>query len=491
MTQTIIDLNSINLGADSAEDDIKIGLQQYFVKTQEFQEISGGKKSIVIGNRGSGKSAIFKYLASQIRASGDICIELSPDDYSYSILSDILKQEGRGNWGKQSSYSISWQYLLYNIIFLEISNKDKLIVSNAKKNIHNYVRDNLKNIKADILTMFVGYLKQIEGLKFGEYGVSFKKTELAKVYDLQDQRALEPDLKRICEKTKIYVLVDELDKGWDNSEDARYFVSGLLQAAQKLNEIHVNLRILVSIRQELFENLPQIYDDAQKLRGKMARISWNESSLLDFISERIRHNVKGASSIKDNYGLWELLFDSQLEYRKANSFNYIIDRTQLRPREFLQLVRTCVETGAKLGLSKINYDSIAQALSQYSEDKARDLASEYRFQYPGLLEIFEQFRGLKYSLEKSSVEDIIIGILIGERKLKNATWIDGLDTIDIIRVLWEIGFLKCWVVGGLKTGRKTGSSYVGYYEHPSVILENITRFQIHPAFWHYYNLKEK
>jgi ABC-type cobalamin/Fe3+-siderophores transport system ATPase subunit len=81
MRHSELNLKSINLGADSAEDDIKIGLEQYFIKTPEFQEISAGSKSIIIGNRGSGKSAIFKYMAKQSRTKGDICIELSPDEF--------------------------------------------------------------------------------------------------------------------------------------------------------------------------------------------------------------------------------------------------------------------------------------------------------------------------------------------------------------------------------------------------------------------------
>ena len=342
-----------------------------------------------------------------------------------------------------------------------------------------------------MLTMFVGYLKKIEGLKIGDYGVSLKKHELAKVYELQDQRSLEPDLKRICEKINISIFIDELDKGWDNSEDARYFVSGLLQAAQRMNEIHKNLHVYVSIRQELFENIPQIYDDAQKLRGKMVKVVWNNDTLLKFITERLRQNIPSFVRHASDQDIWDNVFDAQLEYRNTNSYNYLIDRTQLRPREFLQLVRSCIEIAVKNTKSKVNYEIITQALAKYSEDKARDLASEYRFQYPGLLEIFEQFRGRKYSLEKSEIEEIIYGIIVGEKKIDIAKWAHELDILDLVKILWEIGFLKCWVVGGLKSGRKSGSSYLGHYQHSSVILENIGRFQIHPAFWHYYNLKEK
>jgi len=82
-------------------------------------------------------------------------------------------------------------------------------------------------------------------------------------------------------------------------------------------------------------------------------------------------------------------------------------------------------------------------------------------------------------------------IIIGDRKINEAEWAHSLQINDLIKILWEIGFIKCWVVGGLKTGRKSGSSYLGHYEHSSIILDNIGRFQVHPAFWHYYNLKEK
>jgi len=37
------------------------------------------------------------------------------------------------------------------------------------------------------------------------------------------------------DKAPILILVDELDKGWDSSEDAMAFVSGLFQAAIALN----------------------------------------------------------------------------------------------------------------------------------------------------------------------------------------------------------------------------------------------------------------
>ena len=69
------------------------------------------------------------------------------------------------------------------------------------------------------------------------------------------------------------VLVDELDRGWDSSEDARAFVSGLFQACVSMNEVRPNLRVYVSLRQELYDDIPALYEDAQKYRDLLETIS--------------------------------------------------------------------------------------------------------------------------------------------------------------------------------------------------------------------------
>lgn len=167
-----------------------------------------------------------------------------------------------------------------------------------------------------------------------------------------------------------------------------------------------------------------------------------------------------------------------------------MDRTQLRPREFLQLVRECLKRVGK-EYRPVNYDDISHAVVEYSEYKAKDLASEYRFQYPGLLKIFNTFRGRKYNIEKDDLDFHLLEICDGDVPVPEAEWAKEKEYFELKRILWEIGFLKAWVIGGLKAGRKAGSSYLGHYELSTLNLDTITRFQIHPAFWAYLGLKEK
>lgn len=484
-----IDITRLQLGSDSAEKDIQIGLLDYFYHNTAYNKILNEQKTIIVGNRGVGKSAIFKYIASEEEKKGTIVLELSPEEYSYEILSSILKKESEGSWGKQSSYSISWQYLLYNLIFKALANKNKGLVIGSSKKIYSYVRDNLKSSEINPIGKLISYLQKFEGVKVGQYEVSINRTkELQALYALEEIKDLIPDLIEVLKKTKVKILIDELDKGWDNSEDSRFFVAGLFQATQKMNLISKNLRVYVSIRQELFDNIPQIYDDAQKIREDIAIIKWDENELKEFIGLRILNSFPETKDLSHDER-WNLVFSEVINYRNTKSYNYIIDRTQLRPRELLQFCKLCIENHHTHEL--LNYSTISKAEIDYSEQKIKDLASEYRFQYPNLLDIFETFRGKKYTLDSDDLDFLLLSITEGEISVGKATWVFDSDYLEVKKILWQIGFLKAWIKGGVKSVRRSGSSYLGYYEISKINFDIITKFQVHSAFRTYLGLKEK
>ena len=56
-------LSEIDFGALAAERDS--ALRTYFVESDSFMRLRDGHRAVVLGNRGSGKSAIFKMIADQ------------------------------------------------------------------------------------------------------------------------------------------------------------------------------------------------------------------------------------------------------------------------------------------------------------------------------------------------------------------------------------------------------------------------------------------
>ena len=482
----VLDIRLLNLGSDSAERDIAVGLSEYFYQNSTYHKFFNSHKTILVGNRGSGKSAIFKYMAALEARKGNLVIELSPEEYSYELLSQYLRSEREGSWGKQSAYSVAWQYLLYNLIFKKIVEEKRGLLLGSQKDIYTYVRDNLDNQDLNSIGILFSYLKRLERIKLDSQESFQKSRELQALYSLEEIKDLLDSLKKILKKTRIKIFVDELDKGWDNSEDAKYFLAGLFQAAQKLNLISQNLCVYISIRQELFDNIPQIYEDAQKIREDVEVIRWGKNELVELISLRIAHcfpELQKQSALKR----WNSIFASYLSVKDESSVDYIIDRTQFRPRELLQFCKLCIEFFSKG--KRIEEATIFAAEEVFSEQKIKDLASEYRFKYPHLLDLFEVFRGRKSHLEKQELEYLLLATVCGELDVDRATnWVLDMDYLELKKLLWHIGFLKAKVPK--QTGQSASrNSYFGHYELPTINLENVEYFCVHPAFRYFLSLK--
>ena len=308
---------AIDFGAPSAERDIERGLEEYFVESEAYNRVRSGAKRIVVGNRGIGKSAIFQVLARRERDEGSYVIELSPEDYSYELLSQTMASEHSGSWAKLGAYAVAWKYLIYVLIMKEVSRRKVHLKKGEASRIYKYIRDHHANDNASKLSALVSYLKRMEGLKIGKYEASVKTRELEKLYKLEEIHHLLPGLQEIASQRRIIVLVDELDRGWDSSEDAQAFlrpVPGLpvrqLPARQPAG---VHLAAAGAVRRR-----PALYEDAQKYRDLIENIHWTETSLLKLMANRIRHALPALAGY-DDQECWNCLFTAPPGQRRARS----------------------------------------------------------------------------------------------------------------------------------------------------------------------------
>lgn len=270
-------LSTLTLGAPAAERDITQGLADYFVESEAFRRVTEGQKRIVLGNRGTGKSAIFNVLAERRRKAKDAVIELAPEDYSYEMLSTILAAESEGSWAKHGAYAVAWKYLIYVLVMKAVVGDATRMKKGPAGRIQRYLRDKHGADHGSKISMLIGYLKRMEGVKLGPVEASIKTRQLDQMYKLDEITPLLDDLVEALKGRPVIVLVDELDRGWDASEDAKAFVAGLFQACAKLNELSPQLRVYMSLRQELYDSIPSLYEDAQKARDMIEVIAWDEA----------------------------------------------------------------------------------------------------------------------------------------------------------------------------------------------------------------------
>jgi hypothetical protein len=487
-----ISLDKIRFGVPAAERDND--LIACFVTSDTYSNMLSGRTTIILGNRGSGKSALFRKLAEDEKAEGNVVVQLAPEEYSYELLSQTMRKEAEGSWAKQGAYASSWKYLIIVTVMKELTKKGKHFKRGPEANIYNYLRDNYENVGKNPIATLMSYLKRMEGIKVGKYEAGIKARELRRLYSLEEIAPYLQDIDEITRNRKVFVLVDELDKGWDASEDAISFVAGLFQASISLNSHLQNTRILLSLRKELYDNIPALYEDAQKVRDIIEYIEWDELKLLELIARRISHQFPETSDFDFNER-WNRVFQETLEYRQTKSFNYIVDRTLYRPREIIQFCNDIAENarGQKSEFKfPFDYKQVAEAEYSYSESRLKDICSEYRFQYPGLQSIMETFRGKSYNFTRDELEEHFLSIICVDIPISvdAKKWLETLEPEKLIEIFWTVGFLRAQAVGGVKARRRSGSTYLGSHQISSLNLGNIHRFHIHPMFRAFLGLKE-
>jgi len=476
-------LSMVDFGAPAAERDIERGLEEYFVESEAYNRIKSGAKRILIGGRGIGKSAIFQMLARRERDAGSFVIELTPEDYSYELLTQTMASQSGGSWAKYGAYAAAWKYLIYVLIMKEVAARRVALPKGTGGEIYRYIRDNHVNHEASRLAALVSYLKRMEGIKvgIGPYEASMRTRELEKLYKLEEIHHLLPALRQVAASRRMIVLVDELDRGWDSSEDARAFVAGLFQACMSVNSVHPNLRVYMSLRQELYEEIPELYDDAQKYRDLIENVRWSSGSLLTLVANRIRHSIP-ALARQDDQACWGVLFGAAGE-----SFPYMIDRTLYRPREIIQFCVHALEhardSQAPVPLATA---ALREAEDAYSSERARDIAAEYRFQYPGLLSVLEAFRGRGSVLTRDDLDLACLELITGEVPTRGALpWLEECTPESLTEILWSTGFLRAEIPKSAASGSARAAGFLGPHQGPHHMVHAARRFQIHPMFWAY------
>jgi hypothetical protein len=469
--------HAMNFGALAAERE-RDHLSEFFVTSPAYDRLQSGGKIIVLGNRGAGKTALLSMLADDATHDGHVVVELAPEDFAYELLGESLATESSGSWSKQGAYAAAWKHLLYVLAMKEVLKTKPGLKTGAAKRVYSYLRDHHANVDRNPIGALISYLKRLDGVKLGKMEASLKARELQRLYRLEEIDPYLDDLNDLCQQRKALLLIDELDRGWDASEDAVAFVAGLFQAGTSIAIRTPNIRVVMSLRRELYDNIPSLYDDAQKVRDTIEVIEWDAARLFDLICRRIRYS-QDSSGDQDATNPWLEVMPESVASRP--SFDWLLGLTLNRPRELIQLC-TQIRDEASRVRDALPFDeaSVLRAASLYATERFNDLVAEYRYQYPGLGSVLETFRGLSKVISRDVLELHCLRLSLGELKVSpGAVWVAEKDPDQIIDILWKVGFVRCEVEQGAAAEDR---GFYAWYELPTVNFRNVQRFQLHDMF---------
>ena len=282
-------------GDVAAEDDDAV--LSYFLKTDAVDELESGSKFVVIGRKGSGKTALATYF-SEPRGSY-VTISPSLRDYPWAL------HARRQNLGASEieSYVSAWRYLIAikaNASILDQKGMKKQ--TDAQRLARDFLTENYGGINpnlGDILQpkklniKSISIAPKILGNSLGNVNLENEDGGFSPEVDLLTDILIENanTLASQSNTSRIFIHFDELDQGMSSLDDTRrLMITGLILAIRSLRTRRAKeSRILpvAYLRTDIWDKLR--FSDKNKISQSSAvMLEWDSDTLLEMINERIK-----------------------------------------------------------------------------------------------------------------------------------------------------------------------------------------------------------
>jgi hypothetical protein len=384
-------LERIDLGASSAENELT-KLQAYYLATDAFQRTMRGEARLVVGRKGSGKSAVF-YQMSQ-RLSQDktkLVVDLKPDGFQLMSLKDNLAPV-LAPGALEHVVTAFWEYVLYCEIANQFLKKTASRIKHDAEMLEVYTeldrffKDNQLRSDGDFSERIVAALRRIEAEIAAiastdptHAPVLLTSPQISAIVHKDLLVSIEKILLNcLKKKSGTWVLFDNIDKGWPAhglSANDILIVRGLQDAARKvsrsLQQKGIECHSVVFLRNDVYELLVSETPD----RGKDARVllDWIDREALKEVVRR-RLVFSGFAQDRPLEELWNQICTPY--YDGEPSFEFLLDRCLMRPRFLLDLVSYCISTAVNVGHQKVEVEDLEKGVAVFSSGLVSDISYE-------------------------------------------------------------------------------------------------------------------
>lgn len=366
---------------------------KYFYYVDEAKDILSGKKNLVIGRKGEGKTAIAQYIY-QKNNYDTFTEKLSFKDFPFNVLYRLSDEQ----YTKPNQYISIWKYLIYTTIC------KKMIANEA--------------IDADVVSMLTKIFppednkkqlsKLIEKYTVKEFGIQILGSGIniggeknkSEVDWIEIIDILEATILDSIDNSNYYILFDELDEDYKyfntTKEKEDYFdlVTGLFKAVHDVKTTfknhNVNVYPVVFLRTDIYDLIT--YSDKNKWSDSIINLTWTPEKIKKLLAYRL-NIVLGESSLSFNE-CWDKMFSKKplrtgANKKKAiNSFEYMLRSTQNRPRDFIKYFQECAKQVIANDKFRVDQHIIKLADSEFSEYMRNEIIDEIYAVLPEYKEIF-------------------------------------------------------------------------------------------------------
>ena len=321
--------------------------------------------NIILGRKGSGKSAIFIQTRDKLRSDRDnIVVDLAPEGFQLIKLKEfVLEQLCLGT--RKEFIAAFWEYIVWLEIAYKLLEKDERRTRVDSRLIEPYDRlkaaysqrvegsgdfaVRLSDLTARILGRYEAALKANPS----ETAVSAKTLEIvygSEIRAMRDEVLLYLKLKGI-----VCFLFDNLDRFWTPTGFAdadALIIIGLVECLQDIRKrftrAEVDFQWAIFLRSDVYEFVVRGMADYGKLAS--ASVEWNDRELLLKLFQR-----RVLQGFGEKPPAWDTVWNQVSVPRvdEASTLDFLLDASLMRPRYLIRLFETARRRAVTLGRDKI------------------------------------------------------------------------------------------------------------------------------------------
>jgi len=474
-------MNSLPLGDITAESDHEM-LQKAFYESPDYKTIiESSNRSIIVGRRGTGKSAInYKLIQYWKNAQNTYVFPLDAEETQIIGIRELIKIFGENFSYIKAGAKLLWRYAIYMEIATWIFNHYKY-----SKNFDTYgfFQDIIFwNKERGCFT-----LKARKKLKLIIDCNKSPETIISELGELLNLDNLENS---ICETINNYdfiinTLIDKTDEGYSPDTLGIALVDGFVQSVIDINNrFREKIRCFIFIRDNIYRAIAiSDQDFTRNIESHILRLHWDEYNLFNLICNRMRVAFK--TSTENNIKLWNRFTARDLQ--KTEGFKYCLRLTLYRPRDILVLLNNAFDNAKKQNRDTIIPEDIEFSSKSISRNRLNDLHKEYESIFPSIDLFTIKFGGGKANLNSEEILEIINSVLSRDDyqkdKQKDISLIGS--STEVLQRLHSIGFI------GIKSKSKDIFIFCHDGRTHGQEMSDEDNYLIHPCYWLALNLSEK
>lgn len=299
----------------------------------------------------------------------------------------------------EQAYVSSWKYIIWVLLAKKLLSFDeptrfklydplfwKRIFNTKMRYLHRFLKQNYGSVAPAFSELIADRARQIRSLKVKDFevgaGVEQDASQRLSRSINAVNRALESHVLAVLPDDKrYYLLFDQLDLGWDDTEETKQLLIGLIIAARDVMRAAgvagKQVRVVLFLRSDIYASLR--FEDKNKLLPSCVELKWDKSRLRQLVSRRIEVSAGGT---------WEDVFTGERTEQGKDQLDCILERTMLRPRDMIQFCVYAREAALKLNRDRIDSDSVRLACQPYSDYVVREIQDECKASVPEIDTLF-------------------------------------------------------------------------------------------------------